>query len=122
MEGSPYQKFSFSWGKGAVLGTGPGVLRSGEPGCLLAGTHRPDPLADVMPVLLKSGQSASREEAVEETKDCRSMKKHWCRSTVMPEYGMSIFYDRARVLLGRYVTTETEPSSISGTSGKLGFS
>ncbi|KAF3574931.1 hypothetical protein F2Q69_00058830 [Brassica cretica] len=31
-----------------------------------------------MPVLLKSGQSASREEAIEEMKDCRSMKKHWC--------------------------------------------
>ena len=37
MEGSPYWKFSFSRGKGAVLGTGPGVLRSGEPGFLPAG-------------------------------------------------------------------------------------
>ncbi|KAF3520635.1 hypothetical protein DY000_02059297 [Brassica cretica] len=37
------------------------------------------PVADVMPVLLKSSQSATREEAVEEMKDCRSMKKHWCR-------------------------------------------
>ncbi|KAF3579841.1 hypothetical protein DY000_02030706 [Brassica cretica] len=27
--------------QGAVPGTGPGVLRSGEPGCLLAGTQRP---------------------------------------------------------------------------------
>ncbi|KAF3559189.1 hypothetical protein F2Q69_00015200 [Brassica cretica] len=52
------------------------------------------PVAEVMPVLLKSGQSASREEAVEEIKDCRSMKQHWCRSKVMPEYGLSIFYDR----------------------------
>ena len=52
------------------------------------------PVAEVMPVLLKSGQSASREEAVEEMKDCRSMLQHWCRSTVMPEYGLSIFYDR----------------------------
>ncbi|KAF2593434.1 hypothetical protein F2Q70_00043340 [Brassica cretica] len=51
-------------------------------------------VADVMPVLLKSGQSVSREEAVEEMKDCRSMLQHWCRSTVMPEYGLSIFYDR----------------------------
>ncbi|KAF3535326.1 hypothetical protein F2Q69_00021780 [Brassica cretica] len=40
MEGSPYRKFSFSQGKGAVLGTGPGVLRSGEPGFLLAGILR----------------------------------------------------------------------------------
>ncbi|KAF2582934.1 hypothetical protein F2Q68_00004458 [Brassica cretica] len=40
MEGSPYRKFSFSRGKGAVLGTGPGVLRSGEPGFLLAGILR----------------------------------------------------------------------------------
>ncbi|WZZ45097.1 hypothetical protein YC2023_041356 [Brassica napus] len=41
-----------------------------------------------------SGQSASQEEAVEEMNDCRSMKQHWCRSTVIPEYGLSIFYDR----------------------------
>ncbi|KAF3536088.1 hypothetical protein F2Q69_00019822 [Brassica cretica] len=52
------------------------------------------PVAEVMPVLLKSGQSASREEAVEEMKDCRSMKQHWCQSKVMPQYGLSIFYDR----------------------------
>ncbi|KAF3572831.1 hypothetical protein F2Q69_00058845 [Brassica cretica] len=53
-------------------------------------------VAEVMPILLKSGQSASREEAVEEMKDCRSMKQYWCRSTVMPEYGLSIFYDRLK--------------------------
>ncbi|KAF3572827.1 hypothetical protein F2Q69_00058841 [Brassica cretica] len=41
MEGSLYRKFSFSRGKGAVSGTRPGVLRSGERGCLLAGTLRP---------------------------------------------------------------------------------
>ncbi|KAF3569971.1 hypothetical protein F2Q69_00061541 [Brassica cretica] len=52
------------------------------------------PVSEVMLVLLKSGQSASREEAVEEMKDYRSMLKHWCRSTVMPEYGLCIFYDR----------------------------
>ncbi|KAF3579380.1 hypothetical protein DY000_02031149 [Brassica cretica] len=52
------------------------------------------PVADVMPVLLKSGQSASREQAVEEMKDCRSMKHPCHRSTVMPEYRLSIFYDR----------------------------
>ncbi|KAF2533251.1 hypothetical protein F2Q70_00029901 [Brassica cretica] len=40
------------------------------------------PVADVMPVLLMSGQSASQEEAVEEMKDCRSITQHWCRSTV----------------------------------------
>ncbi|KAF2611453.1 hypothetical protein F2Q70_00012128 [Brassica cretica] len=51
-------------------------------------------VAKVMLVLLKSGQSALQEEAVEEMKDCRSMKQQWCRSTVMPEYGLSIFYDR----------------------------
>ncbi|KAF2534396.1 hypothetical protein F2Q70_00029677 [Brassica cretica] len=42
MEGSSYRKFSFSWGKGAVPKIGPRVLRSGEPGCLLAGTQRPE--------------------------------------------------------------------------------
>ncbi|KAF3598296.1 hypothetical protein F2Q69_00035415 [Brassica cretica] len=31
------------------------------------------PVADVIPVLLKSGQSASREEAVEEMRDCLSI-------------------------------------------------
>ncbi|KAF2555245.1 hypothetical protein F2Q68_00016539 [Brassica cretica] len=41
MEGSPYRKFSFSRGKGAVPETGPGALRSGEPGYLLAGTQKP---------------------------------------------------------------------------------
>ncbi|KAF3554536.1 hypothetical protein F2Q69_00012988 [Brassica cretica] len=30
-------------------------------------------VADVMPILLRIGQSALREEAVEEMKDCRSM-------------------------------------------------
>ncbi|KAF3572847.1 hypothetical protein F2Q69_00059767 [Brassica cretica] len=43
------------------------------------------PVAEVMPVVLKSGQSASREEAVEEMKDSRSILHHWCRSTVIPE-------------------------------------
>ncbi|KAF3607290.1 hypothetical protein DY000_02048231 [Brassica cretica] len=49
-----------------------------------------------MPVLTKSGQSASQEEAVEEMKDCRSIKKHWCRSTMMPERGPSIFQDHLK--------------------------
>ncbi|KAF2585204.1 hypothetical protein F2Q70_00035845 [Brassica cretica] len=53
-------------------------------------------LSEVMPVLLKSGQSAAREEVVEEMKDTRSMKQHWCRSKVMSEYGLSIFYDRLK--------------------------
>ncbi|KAF2532537.1 hypothetical protein F2Q70_00030238 [Brassica cretica] len=52
-----------------------------------------------MHVLLKSGQFASREEAVEEMMDCRSMKEHWCRSTVMPEYGLSIVYVFSKPLL-----------------------
>ncbi|KAF2587504.1 hypothetical protein F2Q70_00035716 [Brassica cretica] len=54
------------------------------------------PSAEVIHVLLKSGQSASREEAVEEMKDYRSMLKHWCRSTWMPECGPNIFYDRLK--------------------------
>ncbi|KAF2561541.1 hypothetical protein F2Q70_00015462 [Brassica cretica] len=58
-----------------------------------------------MPVLLKGGQCASREEAVEEMKDCRSTV-HLChRSTVMPEYGLSIFYDR---LVGENIGTPSE--------------
>ncbi|KAF2613918.1 hypothetical protein F2Q70_00011776 [Brassica cretica] len=41
MEGSPYQKFSFSRMKGVVPGSGSGVRLSGDPGSLLAGTQRP---------------------------------------------------------------------------------
>ncbi|KAF2554205.1 hypothetical protein F2Q68_00034511 [Brassica cretica] len=40
MEGSPYRKFSISRRKGAVLGTGPEILRSWEPWFLLAGMLR----------------------------------------------------------------------------------
>ncbi|KAF2549660.1 hypothetical protein F2Q70_00020531 [Brassica cretica] len=40
-----------------------------------------------MSVLLKSGQSASRDKAVEEMKDCRSTVHPRCRSTVTPECG-----------------------------------
>ncbi|KAF3531557.1 hypothetical protein DY000_02039758 [Brassica cretica] len=59
------------------------------------------PVADVRPVLLKSGQSSLRGEAVEEMKDCRSMLQHWCRSKVMPEYGDHLsgqtrFYKRVK--------------------------
>ena len=53
-------------------------------------------VAEVMPGLLKSGQSASREEVVEEMKDCRSMKHHWYRSTVIPENRPSLFRDQFR--------------------------
>uniref|UniRef100_A0A0D3BVK4 Uncharacterized protein n=1 Tax=Brassica oleracea var. oleracea TaxID=109376 RepID=A0A0D3BVK4_BRAOL len=34
------------------------------------------PVAEVLPILLKIGQSASREEVIEEMKDCRSMYIH----------------------------------------------
>ena len=51
------------------------------------------PVAEVMHVLLKSGMSASREEAVEKMKGCRSTVHPWCGLTVMQEYGPSIFYD-----------------------------
>ena len=62
------------------------------------------PVIEIIPGLLKIGQSVSREEAVKEMKDCRStvhpwcgsMVHPWCGSTVMPEYGPSIFYDRLK--------------------------
>ena len=54
------------------------------------------PVAELTPVLLKSCQSATQEEAVEEMKDCRSITQHWYRSTVMPEYGLSVIYDRLK--------------------------
>ncbi|KAF2599445.1 hypothetical protein F2Q68_00009906 [Brassica cretica] len=52
--------------------------------------------SEVMPVLLKSGQSISLERAVEEKKECRSMVHPWCRSPVMPECGPCIFQDRLK--------------------------
>ena len=38
-------------------------------------------VTNVMHVVLKSGQSASREEVVEEMHECRSMKQHFHRSS-----------------------------------------
>ncbi|KAG5410896.1 hypothetical protein IGI04_007215 [Brassica rapa subsp. trilocularis] len=50
-------------------------------------------LAEVMPVLLKSGQSASREEASEKRKPRRSMQHSARRSMEIPDRGPCIFYD-----------------------------
>ncbi|KAF3522483.1 hypothetical protein F2Q69_00046102 [Brassica cretica] len=52
--------------------------------------------SEVMPVVLKSGLSASREEAVEEVKERRSTVHPWCRSAVIPEHGKSIFQDQIK--------------------------
>ncbi|KAF2608707.1 hypothetical protein F2Q68_00043121 [Brassica cretica] len=52
--------------------------------------------SEVMPILLKCGQSASREEAVKEMKERLSMVHPWCRSTVIPEHGPSIFLDQLK--------------------------
>ena len=46
-----------------------------------------------MPVLLKSGQSASREEAAEKRKPRRSMQHSARRSMEIPDRGPCIFYD-----------------------------
>ena len=54
------------------------------------------PVAEVMHILLKSCQSASRGKAVEEMNNRRSMTQTWCRSTVMPECWPGIFYDRLK--------------------------
>ena len=51
------------------------------------------PVAEVMPVLLKSGQSASREEAAEKRKPRRSMQHSAHRSMEIPDCGPCIFYD-----------------------------
>ncbi|KAG5400092.1 hypothetical protein IGI04_014699 [Brassica rapa subsp. trilocularis] len=50
-------------------------------------------VAEVMPVLLKSGQSASREEAAEKRKPRRSMQHSAHRSMEIPDRGPCIFYD-----------------------------
>ena len=51
-----------------------------------------------MHVLLKSGQSASREEAVGEMKERRSTTHPWCRSMVTPERGPRIIQDRCKLI------------------------
>ncbi|KAF3560533.1 hypothetical protein DY000_02015754 [Brassica cretica] len=58
-------------------------------------------IAEVMPILLKSSQSASREEAVEEMKDYRSTVHHCRRSTVMPDYGPLLTATRYLIELPR---------------------
>ena len=50
-------------------------------------------VAEVMPVLLKSGQSASREEAAEKRKPRRSMQHSTRRLMEIPDRGPCIFYD-----------------------------
>ncbi|KAG5410898.1 hypothetical protein IGI04_007217 [Brassica rapa subsp. trilocularis] len=42
------------------------------------------------------GMSTSREEAIEEMKECRSMTDPLCRSTVIPEDRTSLFHDRIK--------------------------
>ena len=54
------------------------------------------PVADVIPVLLRRGQSASREEVVEKRNVCRLMQNSWHRLIMMSECGPSIFYDRLK--------------------------
>ncbi|KAF2579064.1 hypothetical protein F2Q68_00004769 [Brassica cretica] len=79
MEGSPYRKLSFSRGKEAVPGTGPGVLRNGEPGYLLAGIQRPVFCLGSGGIQYLSNMSGSKgEEALAEYKralEVRSAKK-----------------------------------------------
>ena len=53
-----------------------------------------NPMSEALPVFLESGTCASREEAVEEMKESRSMVRPWCRSTVITEHGTSLFHDR----------------------------
>ena len=53
-------------------------------------------VAEVVHVLLKSDQFASREEAVEEMKECRSTTQPWCQSMVMLEFRPSLFHDRLK--------------------------
>ncbi|KAF3562653.1 hypothetical protein DY000_02016917 [Brassica cretica] len=92
-----------------------------------------------MHVLLKSGQSALREEAVEEMKDCRSMKQPCHRSTEWLSRGLReisldenawirvistfgrvrslcsdrVSSDRAWLELGRYVANEPCSCSVA---------
>jgi len=71
------------------------------------------PVSEVIPVLLKSGQSASREEAVEKRNICRSMQNSWHRSIWMPERGASIFQDhlkpKSHTKLPKYPWTTRNP-------------
>ncbi|KAF3555916.1 hypothetical protein F2Q69_00012839 [Brassica cretica] len=84
MEGSPYRKFSFSRGKGAVPGTGPGVLHSGEPGCLLAGTQRPVSClgsGEIQYLIKSTGVSHSQQASLRQ--DIAPMEKLWACDGVL---------------------------------------
>ncbi|KAF2535583.1 hypothetical protein F2Q68_00020425 [Brassica cretica] len=63
--------------------------------CLVIDTSKVNQhlVADVMPVLLKSGQSTSREESAEKRKPRRSMQHSAHRSMEIPDRGPCIFYD-----------------------------
>ncbi|KAF3603330.1 hypothetical protein F2Q69_00035031 [Brassica cretica] len=80
MEGSPYRKFSFSRGKGAVPGTGPGVLRSREPGYpliarFLHGTW------GITCALKSTGVTHSQQASLRQ--DIASMEKLWASDGVL---------------------------------------
>ncbi|KAF2549137.1 hypothetical protein F2Q70_00020884 [Brassica cretica] len=69
-----------------------------------------------MPVLLRSSQSASQKEAVEEMKDCRSITQHWYMSisTRSSKEELLFFLDPTR--LERSIRKEKRTSSMDTTS------
>lgn len=50
----------------------------------------------VMFILLKSGITASRDDDVEDVKECRLTPRPWCPSTLMLDDGLSLFQDQLR--------------------------
>ncbi|KAF3509000.1 hypothetical protein F2Q69_00006446 [Brassica cretica] len=99
MEGSPYRQLSFSRGKEAVPGTGPGVLRSGEPGYLLAGIQRPVFCLGSGGIQYLSNMSGSKgEEALAEYKralEVRSVKKAAPKRAAPSETGDEVQFIRS---------------------------
>ncbi|KAF3571830.1 hypothetical protein F2Q69_00059540 [Brassica cretica] len=80
MEGSPYRKFSFSWGKGAVPCTGPKILHSGKPSLPLIARfcHR---TRGITCALKSTGVAHSQQASLRQ--DIAPMEKLWFSDGVL---------------------------------------
>ncbi|KAF3562115.1 hypothetical protein DY000_02014303 [Brassica cretica] len=93
MEGSPYRKFSFSRGKGAVPGTRPGVLRRWEMGLPLIARFR-HRTRGITCALKSTGVAHSQQASLKQ--DIAPMEKLWASDGVleMTEPGALMFPKR----------------------------
>ncbi|KAF2604680.1 hypothetical protein F2Q70_00027179 [Brassica cretica] len=71
------------------------------------------PIAYIMSDLLKSGMSASLEEAIEEMKESRSTTDPWCQSRVTPEDGRAYFMtDLSSEVIANYPNAPDRPKTL----------